>query len=143
MDTSNIYRFNGVDPFDDWTIKNNKIMGFYGRNSLISQLSSGGVNGVINDKHCLPNDVKVIGRSAFRNCLKTFILTISDGVEEIEDYAFYQSSFKNIFIPESVKRIAINAFSKMNGTTIVVIKDSYAHKWAIRHNIKYLVKDKK
>ena len=39
MKTSNIYKFYGVDPFDNWRVVNKELVGYYPRNSLINLLS--------------------------------------------------------------------------------------------------------
>ena len=88
MKTSNIYRFNGLDPFDNWTIKDNCLYGYYPRNSLINGLSS--IRGVI---------------------IKENTLIIPDGVKEIKGSCFRNNQrFKKIIIPKSVIKISKNAF---------------------------------
>ena len=88
MKTSNVYRFNGADPFDNWTIKDNCLYGYYPRNSIINGLSS--LNNVIIQKD---------------------VLIIPDGVIEIKGSCFRNNKrFKKIIIPTSVRKIGRNAF---------------------------------
>ena len=114
MASSNIYRFNGVDPFDNWTIKDNKLIGYYPRNSLINLMSKSkgvviGINAIL-----IPDEVREITGSAFRKVNK----------------------YKEILIPKSVTKISEQAFIDST-LTLIVSKDSYAEKYAKRKKLKY------
>lgn len=113
MDTSNIYRFNGKDPFDNWTIKDNVLYGYYPRNSLINALSRKGTN-LHNENLIILDGIQAIGSSCFRN----------------------NRRYLTILIPESVKRIAKNAFLNCHAK-LLVMDDSYALKYAVRHKLNY------
>ncbi len=115
--SSNIYRFNGKDPFDDWTVKDGSLYGYYPRNSLINLLSK--QNSVI----------------IFED-----ILTIPDGVVSIENSCFKNNKrLEQVFIPSSVKHISKSAFAN-TVATLVVEENSYAMKYAIKYNLKYKIK---
>lgn len=116
MDSSNVYRFNGTDPFDNWTIKYGYLLGYYPRNSKVNQLSQ--LHSVfIKDKTIhIPNTVKVIYGSCFR---------------KVEKYEY-------IHIPETVLHISDLAFRKCTAT-LVVIKGSFAEKYAKKKKLKYEV----
>ena len=113
MDSSNIYRFNGIDPFDNWTIKEGCLIGYYPRNSIINGLSQ--TNGVTISKDALfiPNTVISISGSCFREVKR----------------------FKTIFIPDSVKRISRSAFISTEAT-LIVSPGSYAEQYAKKHGFK-------
>ena len=136
ISNSNIYRFNGKDPFDNWTEKDGVLKGYYPRNSLINLLSkSESAIGVYPNYCVIRGNVKSIGRSTFRNNKRFGLIVISEGVETIEEYAFLNASIKEIGLPHSIKKINKNAFSK--NITLFVYKDSYAEKYAIRNGFKY------
>ena len=91
MNTSNIYRFNGTDPFDNWTIKNGALYGYYPRNSIINELSKRN-SVLISDKTIIiPDGVLSINGSCFRNNNKYEIIVVDgqsdDGTVNIFDAA--------------------------------------------------------
>lgn len=116
MDSSNIYRFNGTDPFDNWTIKLGFLLGYYPRNSLIHQYSQLNSVFIKEESIYIPSTVKNIHGSCFRKVNK----------------------YKYIYIPESVKFISDLAFRKCTAT-LMVVKDSYAEKYAKKKKLKYEV----
>ncbi|MDV6378195.1 leucine-rich repeat protein [Sporosarcina sp. GW1-11] len=64
----------------------------------------------------IPGSVKSIGKSAFQGGIagagnELTSVTIEEGVESIEDYAFTQNQLSSITIPESMKTIGENAFA--------------------------------
>ena len=111
MDSSNIYRFNGKDPFDNWTIKDGCLIGYYPRNSLINLLNK---SLIIKDK----------------------VIIIPNSVISIENSCFRKSNYMKVYIPSSVKRISVTAFLDTE-ITLCVTKDSYAEKYAKRKGLKY------
>ena len=115
MDVSNIYRFNGVDPFDNWTIKDNKLYGYYPRNSLINLLNK---DNYINKDNTIiiSNIVTSINGSAFRKVNK----------------------YKEIIIPPSVNKISKVAFLD-SSITLIVSKNSYAEKYAKKMKLNYKI----
>lgn len=116
--TSNIYRFNGIDPFDNWTVKDNCLIGYYPRNSIINGLSQSNSVLVSKDTMMIPNTVFSIKGSCFKS----------------------NKRFKRIFIPKTVKSISRNAFSNCNAT-LIVTTNSYAEKYAKKYNLKYTSKN--
>ena len=111
MDSSNIYRFNGKDPFDNWTIKDGCLIGYYPRNSLINLLNK---SLIIKDK----------------------VIIIPNSVISIENSCFRKSNYMKVYIPSSVKRISVTAFLDTE-ITLCVTKDSYAEKYAKRKGLRY------
>ena len=137
VSSSNSFKFNGIDPFDDWSTSNGELRGYYPRNSLINLITkahSDGI-GVYSNTCVIRSNVKIIKRSCFRNNERFGIITLSEGIETIEDYSFWNMRLKDIGIPRSVKKIAKNAFSK--DMVLSVYKGSYAEKYAIKNGFKY------
>ena len=114
MDASNIYRFNGVDPFDNWTISHHSLIGYYPRNSLINQLTKLKIDDI--EHFIIPNGVTSIEGSCFRN----------------------NRIIKTVKIPPSVVRICNRAFTNTD-VTLIVHKNSYSERYAQRKGLKYLV----
>ncbi len=55
--------------------------------------------------------VKYIGRGAFALCLSLGTITLSDEMETIEDYTFYQcANLLNVTLPQSLKTVGRSAF---------------------------------
>ncbi len=83
------------------------------------------------DKLTIPGNVKKLERSAF-NETPLGCVVIEKGVEEIGDYAFADSNYTEIYVPESVKYIGEFAFrcSELNNDgKIYVKKGSYAEEY--------------
>jgi len=137
VSSSNIYRFNGVDPFDNWSTSNGELRGYYPRNSLINGVTQSKSDGIgVYPNNCIVrNNVRTIKRSCFRNNRRFGIIVLSEGLEEIEDYAFYNMRLKDIGIPKSVKKIAKHSFSK--DMILYVHKGSYAESFAIRNGYSF------
>ena len=76
----------------------------------------------------IPNEVdgyKVIGIGRFGKNKKTLkTLNISEGIENIEDYAFSWSSIESVVIPNTVTRIEENAFEHCDSLTEITIPES-------------------
>ena len=80
----------------------------------------------------VPYGVEEIGNEAFNSCEMN--VELPDSVKKICSNAF--GVFLNeIIIPQSVNEIEDNAFSK--DCTLKVVKNSYAHKWAKKHKIRF------
>ena len=80
----------------------------------------------------VPDNVKVIGESAFEGCTGMNVAEIPEGVEEIENYAFKDlAGLKMVRFPSTLKMIYLRAFENCTGLTdidlsngIEVINDS-------------------
>ena len=114
VDTSNIYRFNGVDPFDNWTIKDSALYGYYPRNSLINLLSASSGPTPKDGVLVIPTNVKSIKGSCFRK----------------------SNTLKKIYIPQSVIYISEKAFLDCKAT-LYVQQGTYAEKYAKSKGLKY------
>ena len=117
MNTSNIYRFNGTDPFDNWTIKNGALYGYYPRNSIINGLSQRN-SVLISDKTIIiPNGVMSINGSCFRN----------------------NNKYDEIIVPPTINKISDSAF--LNSKLVLVVEPgSYIEKYAKRKGLSYRFK---
>ncbi|MBQ4069414.1 MAG: leucine-rich repeat protein [Lachnospiraceae bacterium] len=83
------------------------------------------------EKITIVGEIKKIGASAFCET-SVDIFVIEEGVEEIGDYAFSDSYFYEIHIPNSVIKIGKKAFNCSEGneeSKIYVKKGSYAEKY--------------
>ncbi len=80
----------------------------------------------------VPLGVEEIGNEAFNSCEMN--VELAPSVKKICSNAF-GVFFNEIIIPQSVNEIENNAFSK--DCTLKVVKNSYAHKWAKKHKIKF------
>ena len=58
----------------------------------------------------IPSSIKKIGSTVFSQCGSLENIILSDGIEEISDYAFYELGISNIYIPSSVSNIGNSAF---------------------------------
>ena len=110
MDTTNIFVFNGRDPFDNWTIKDNELSGYYPRNSIINLLSKSVE--VKNNLLVIPEGVISISNNCFRNNRNNLI----------------------VVVPNSVKIIHRHAFKNSN-ITLVIDNNPYVEAYAKKHKI--------
>ena len=115
MNSSNIYRFNGKDPFDNWMVKDGELYGYYPRNSLVNILSKQAGVSIVDNVLVIPETVISIKGSCFRN-----------------------NKHWAIYIPSSVKKISDNAF-KDTTALLVVDKNSYAEKFFKRKGLRYVI----
>ncbi len=85
------------------------------------------------------NKLKVIGEESFRENNSIHKALIPDGVEVIEDKAFYYCmNLQYVYIPESVTEIGLNSFMG-NGDNFTVYgeKNSYAEEFCKKHSIQF------
>ncbi len=68
--------------------------------------------------------VKKVGESAFSSCNNLKIVEISEGIEEIEDWAMSSDSLETVKLPKSLKEIKHAAFYESNSLSSIVIPDS-------------------
>ena len=87
----------------------------------------------------LPPSVEVIKEEAFFGVQSIERIDIPYGVQEIPSRAFADSSLQEIYIPETVEKIADDAFSNCEDITIFTEPDSYAYRWCKDHSIKYVL----
>ncbi len=81
--------------------------------------------------------IDYINENAFRNCSALSNVVLHGGTTDIAATAFANCPLlKTVLIPESVNKIALNAFPN---TIILVYKDSAAHKLAVSNGIPYFV----
>lgn len=69
----------------------------------------------------IPGSVKVIGERAFGSCTSVESLTIEDGVEKIESWAFHRVPIKELVIPGSVSEIGKWAFAECENLEKITI----------------------
>ena len=121
MDTSNAYRFNKKYPFDDWTVIDGALYGYYPRNSIINILMQRrGIYKLPNKTLFIPDIVTSIKNSCFRG----------------------NKYYTKVYIPSTVKSISNNAFRDC-AITLMVEKDTYALEYAKRKGLKYEVYEKR
>lgn len=99
--------------------------------------SAASASGVIN----LPEDLIVIETEAFGNLKNVGKVVLHDDIRRIESRAFADSSFSEITLPKELEFIAPDAFDGCNNLTLYVYKDTYAHRWAVLNQAKYVVLD--
>lgn len=82
-----------------------------------SVVADGKLLGVIDkgiDDYISPEGVRIVGRSCFwRTSFQT--ITLSEGIQEIEDYAFNGSTVKRIYFPQSVETIGLSQYMNLEG----------------------------
>ena len=78
---------------------------------------------VTGDSLVIPSEinVKVIGERAFGSCTSVESLTIEDGVEKIESWAFHRVPIKELVIPGSVSEIGKWAFAECENLEKITI----------------------
>ncbi|MDY6073720.1 MAG: leucine-rich repeat domain-containing protein [Eubacteriales bacterium] len=90
----------------------------------------------------IPDGVKLLGDKAFEGCTNLDEIKIPDNVQSIGFNAFFRCiNLKKINIPASVKYIGEEAFKYCNILIATVAKDSYAEKYCVENNIKYMYED--
>lgn len=73
----------------------------------------------------IPDNVKVIGHAAFKNCEKLSIVNISESVEIIQDEAFRGcKGIQKLFLPKKVKLLGSSAFRDCISLTSLDIENS-------------------
>ncbi|MDO5517299.1 MAG: leucine-rich repeat protein [Clostridium sp.] len=73
----------------------------------------------------IPSNVKTIRDEAFASCKDLNKVTLAEGVEYIEDWAFDRNySLKEVTIPKSIKKLSSNAFSSIQSIEIKSADDS-------------------
>jgi len=87
--------------------------------------------------------VACIWERAFKGCRSLTGIVLPEGLEDIAEEAFsHCSSLSRVVIPASVTAIGFDAFEDCaEDLTLIVEKDSYAHRWAEKMKHPYLHPD--
>ena len=87
----------------------------------------------------LPGNLTVIGEEAFMDAASIRSVVLPEGVKEIHGRAFAGSSVRAMNLPASIGFIAEDAFDGCGKLTVRVPRDSYAHRFASDHDVKYTI----
>ena len=133
--SGDFYRFSGWDPDIEQVYENTTFTATYDKvegSKFAYRLDSSGefyrlikfspsetetsvtIESTYNDK-----PVKVIDNYALKGCKSIKSITLSNGLEEIADCAFQNTSISEIVIPDTVKKIGINIFKDCKNLTKV------------------------
>lgn len=93
------------------------------------------VGGTIIDGYATPEGVKVIGKYAFENA-DSLKVVISEGVEKIDDFAFYDSGVESVSFPYTLKSIGKRAFANCYGLNEAILPDylTYLGEYAFEYS---------
>ena len=98
--------------------------------------------GAKSGKYTVPSGVSYISEYAFQGCQNITEVILPSGVSSIEMSAFCEcTSLRKIYIPATVKNISSSAFEFCEDVTIYGDKDTYAHKYALRKGMKFVVSE--
>lgn len=157
-------------------LKNIGVMAFYGCESLknidlqtaenLSTISFAAFSGCSSlESVVIPDTVYSLGENAFTDCVLLSDITLSNSLNNIPEYAFYNcalssvelpqslksigecafynnTNLKSVFIPETVTSIGSDAFAPMSGSgdiDIVCYKGSYAAEYGTENELDRLV----
>ena len=81
----------------------------------------------------LPSMLQIIEEEAFCGNLSIGKVVVPDGTTEIRSRAFADSSLVAIELPDSLTRIADDAFEGCDQFQLVVQQGSYAYEWAVKN----------
>ena len=105
-------------------------------NTLIEKNTNTLIQGSSNS--IIPNTVKIIGKYSFARNMNLKEIDIPEGVEEIQEEAFYFcKNIEKFKLPKSINKIGINSFGACDNATIWVYKDSFAKSYAEKNNLNY------
>ena len=133
--------FFGVDP-DSIQVMECETVNYDSRNNCNAIILTESNELIVGCKNTIvPDGVKIISECAFYGT-ELLELKLPVGVEQIKYCAFgWCKKLDKLWIPPSVTDIDDNAFQWTDSVTIVTPKDSYAHQYAIAHNIPYINED--
>lgn len=90
----------------------------------------------------LPDSVLAIREYAFAYCDNLTSVNIPSSVFSIDAFAFANcKGLKELHLPRSVEDIGYKAFDGCDGLTLLSYKNTYAEKYALKHNIPFVAKD--
>lgn len=79
----------------------------------------------------IPDNVLIIEQMAFYGDSSLDVVVLPEGVKEIREKAFAESSVRKINLPASLTSIADNAFDTDKNIKISAVKGTYAYDWAV------------
>lgn len=100
---------------------------------LASVMLAGPLSAALADTLALPSQLKVIEESAFESDRSLDRVQLPEGVEEIGERAFADSSLTGINLPDSLTWIADSAFDGTQGVSFSANPVSYAFNWLRVH----------
>ena len=74
-------------------------------------------------EYTVPESVKTIGKEAFSSCSALEKINLCDGLETIEENAFYFCFIREMFLPESVNSISDTAFLFCKGLSRFIVDE--------------------
>ena len=111
---------------DSWQTSNTNIIGLViGTGCVIVGANAFNGCNAITSKLVIPDSVRTIGNSAFRNAYGLTEVYFGSGLETIDDYAFYSESYFPMFtsatltFPSSLKTIGEGVFMQTQADTLV------------------------
>lgn len=92
------------------------------------------------EKIILPDSLELIWGNCFSGCSSLKYINIPEGCRNIAGRAFEGcESLEKVRMPKSVERITGNIFVGCSKSLILLVeRDSYAHKYAMEYNLKYV-----
>lgn len=82
----------------------------------------------------LPSSTLVVEKEAFYGTKGIDRAVLPEGVLEIKERAFAESSLKTINLPASITSIADNAFDGSPLNTVIAKEGTYSYNWAVSHH---------
>ena len=96
-----------------------------GKTYKIVKISDGAYSGTNVKKVTLGNNVKTIGKNAFKNCDNLKIVSLPNSLTTIENGAFQNcTSLKNISLPKNLKKLGNNSFQNCESIIKVELPSS-------------------
>ena len=106
-----------IEPENPWFIADNKAIFTKDMSKIVMFTARD------NDTYKLPESVRVIGKYAFANAGNLNEIILPEGLEKIEEHAFFHSGLENLILPDSVKVIEKNAFEQTKLSQVKLSKN--------------------